>query len=189
MNDLVGRYLPHETTALQSLSTVNPSGVDSQSTAHRMARKARYALYAATTLIALQFITPVMAADPDGDGIESSQDLDNDNDGILDEEEIACTAFGNVEWSHRTLVSGLISSVITSAEIDVDIDDSITVAADITFGTGFEQLLSVSEYLLSGSSSTTLVSAKLASEYIEVGIEVNTDTYLLGTQTASFPQF
>ena len=130
------------------------------------------AVFALTLLVA----TGGLAADQDADGIQSNIDLDDDNDGILDQDELYCDASGQVAWVHE-----LIGGVLGAVSIDAEVSSFLSGSANLSVGPGLTELLNVSEYLLSGASELTFSAAKSSDDYLEVGFTFTQDTYLYGS--------
>ncbi len=111
--------------------------------------------------------------DSDNDGVGDLCDLDDDNDGILDENELGCLYSGELTWDHNedggTSYGGVADNNINSIFAWID---------NITFGNGFNWPISVNEFILFGAESYTFPQAKTGNDFVQVGFTLNEDAYL-----------
>jgi hypothetical protein len=107
--------------------------------------------------------------DTDSDCILNMDDIDDDNDGVIDNLEITCSAGGAVEWLHND--SGGTS---TDGTISTAAAGSIQSVTPSVIGAGFTIVSSSWEYVLGGANQTTFAGAKADNDYVEYGFTVKT---------------
>ncbi len=102
--------------------------------------------------------------DGDGDGIVDSLDLDDDNDGILDDDEYVCQ-HAQIEWTHNGD-----NGQSQAATYTPNSEGYFTSAASAVFGDGLDENSDnyAYTYLLRNAEAATYADAKVNSDYVEL---------------------
>ncbi|WP_405415208.1 beta strand repeat-containing protein [Maribacter sp. Asnod1-A12] len=115
--------------------------------------------------------------DNDGDLVLDVDDLDDDNDGILDAEELSLCTQTRVEWEHNDSETPNASTVGTTDPGDSDYatydsrtlisSPNFTSAANISFGS-LNETGSQYTYVFDNANQSTFAAAKSANHYVQV---------------------
>ncbi|WP_299799383.1 Ig-like domain-containing protein [uncultured Maribacter sp.] len=115
--------------------------------------------------------------DYDDDGILNDIDLDNDNDGILDTDELALCTQTRVEWEHNDSEIPNASTVGSTNPGDSDYatydrrtlisSSNFTSAANISFGS-LNETGSQYTYVFDNANQSSFATAKSANHYVEI---------------------
>lgn len=128
--------------------------------------------------------------DFDGDGFCNDVDLDDDNDGILDTNELSDCSTTQIEWTHNGGGDGQSDAASYSPA-------NFTSAADAFFAGGLDEATDNTpyNYLIRNADSADFASAKAGNDYIEFSFVPSSDMKLFGinlgfyTGLASDPEY
>ncbi|MFV9552160.1 Ig-like domain-containing protein, partial [Algibacter sp. PT7-4] len=114
--------------------------------------------------------------DSDGDGVEDSADLDNDNDGILDEDE--CKVEHQIGWFHNA--NGGTSDFATfDGDSNTAPTSSFSGSSNISFGSGLDESRNYSfTYILDNADQDTFADAKANNDYVQMSYTVASNVVL-----------
>jgi len=116
--------------------------------------------------------------DSDGDGIPDIDDLDDDNDGILDTDEVFGCENAQIEWSHNN--GGGQSD--DASYVPAASSTYFSSASTATFGAGLDETTDNYSYtyLLRNADALTYAAAKTANDYVAYSFVPTDDMVLTG---------
>ena len=143
--------------------------------------------YKTTTLFSLEALLAypvVLMADTDGDGVDDTDDLDDDNDGILDTQEgldRGSEAFGAGWYQDGPPKNGeevTFDSTLFSAVTDYDAGPGVTESKTFIGGTN-----GITVYEVTGANAASMPAAIAAGDYIESTITAASGSFISEFQT------